>query len=85
MTAKLADHTLPMETSRCRQPVPPHDLSLGNHRGRLRARTRPGSGGRAQIDNDPMCNSRRGRAGLKRAQLELSVIESQLRSRGLLE
>jgi hypothetical protein len=37
------------------------------------------------IDNDPMSNSRRGRAGLKRAQLELSVIESQLRSRGLLE
>jgi hypothetical protein len=29
--------------------------------------------------------SRRGRAGLKRAQRELSVIESQLRSRGLLE
>ena len=38
-----------------------------------------------RIDNDPMSNSRRGRAGLKRAQRELSVIESQLRSRGLLE
>ena len=38
-----------------------------------------------RIDNNPMSNSRRGRAGLKRAQLELSVIESQLRSRGLLE
>ena len=38
-----------------------------------------------RIDNDPMSNSRRGRAGLKTAQLELSVIESQLRSRGLLE
>ena len=34
---------------------------------------------------DPMSNSRRGRAGLKRAQLELSVIKSQLRSRGLIE
>jgi hypothetical protein len=49
-----------------------------------RARDRVVAEGR-RIDNDPMNNSRTGRAGLKRAQLELSVIESQLRSRGLLE
>ena len=49
-----------------------------------RARDRVAAAER-QIDNDPMSNSRRGRAGLKRAQRELSVIESQLRSRGLLE
>jgi len=36
-----------------------------------------------RIDNERSLE--RGRAGLKRAQLELSVIESQLRSRGLLE
>jgi hypothetical protein len=49
-----------------------------------RARDRVAAAAR-RIDNDPMSNSRTGRAGLKRAQLELSVIESQLRSRGLLE
>ncbi len=49
-----------------------------------RARDRVAAAER-RIDNDPMSNSRRGRAGLKRAQLELSVIESQLRSRDLLE
>ncbi len=49
-----------------------------------RARDRVAAAER-RIDNDPMTNSRRGRAGLKRAQLELSVIESELRSRGLLE
>ena len=49
-----------------------------------RARDRVAAAKR-QIDNDPMSNSRRGRAGLKRAQLELSVIKSQLRSRGLIE
>ena len=38
-----------------------------------------------RIDNDHMSNSRSGHAGLKRAQLELFVIESQLRLRGLLE
>jgi hypothetical protein len=38
-----------------------------------------------RIDNDPRSNPRRGRAGLGRAQRELSVIESQLRFRGLLE
>jgi hypothetical protein len=49
-----------------------------------RARDRVAASER-RIDNDPMSNSRRGRAGFKRAQRELSVIESQLRSRGLLE
>jgi hypothetical protein len=38
-----------------------------------------------RIDNDRASNSHRGRAGLERAQLELRVIESQLRLRGLLE
>ena len=37
------------------------------------------------IDNERGRTPERGRAGLKRAQLELSVIESQLRLRGLLE
>jgi hypothetical protein len=36
-----------------------------------------------RIDNDRGRNLDRARAGLKRAQLELSVIESQLRLRGL--
>ena len=38
-----------------------------------------------RIDNDRRSCPKRGRAGLERAQLELSVIESQLRLRGLLE
>jgi hypothetical protein len=38
-----------------------------------------------RIDNDRRSNPNRGRAGLERAQLELSVIESQLRLRGVLE
>ena len=38
-----------------------------------------------RIENDRSGNPNRGRAGLRRAQLELSVIESQLRFRGLLE
>jgi hypothetical protein len=38
-----------------------------------------------RIDNERSHNPERERAGLKRAQLELSVIESQLRLRGLLE
>jgi hypothetical protein len=38
-----------------------------------------------RIDNDRSGNPNRARAGLERAQLELSVIESQLRLRGLLE
>src|SRR5262249_18813201 len=38
-----------------------------------------------RIDHDHTSNPDRGRAGLERAQLELHVIESQLRSRGLLE
>ena len=38
-----------------------------------------------RIDNEQSHNSERGRVGLKRAQLELSAIESQLRLRGLLK
>ena len=49
-----------------------------------RARDRVAAAER-QIDNDRRSNSRRGRAGSEGAQLELSVIESQLRLRGLLE
>jgi len=49
-----------------------------------RARDRVGAAER-RIDNDRTNNPNRGRAGLERAQLELHVIESQLRLRGLLE
>ena len=49
-----------------------------------RARDRVAAAKR-RIENDHSGNPNRGRAGLKRAQLELSVIESQLRLRGLLE
>jgi len=49
-----------------------------------RARDRVEAAGR-RIVNDHTSNPNRARAGLKRAQLELHVIESQLRSRGLLE
>ena len=49
-----------------------------------RARERVAAAER-RIDNERSHNPERGRAGLKRAQLELSVIESQLRLRGLLE
>jgi hypothetical protein len=38
-----------------------------------------------RIDNDHTSNLDRGRAGLKRAQLEVHIIESQLRLRALLE
>ena len=38
-----------------------------------------------RIDNDRTSNPNRGRAGLERARLELHVIESQRRLRGLLE
>jgi hypothetical protein len=38
-----------------------------------------------RIANDRSRNLYRGRGGLKRAQLELAVIESQLRLRGLLQ
>ena len=38
-----------------------------------------------RIDNERLNIPHRGRAGLERAQRELSVIESQLRLRGLLE
>jgi hypothetical protein len=46
-----------------------------------RARDRVAAAER-RIDNDRKNNPNRGRAGLERAQLELSVIESQLRLRG---
>jgi len=49
-----------------------------------RARDRVAAAER-RIDNDRSRNLDRGRAGLERAQLELSVIESQLRLRGLLQ
>ncbi len=49
-----------------------------------RARERVAAAER-RIDNDRSGNPNRARAGLKRAQLDLSVIESQLRLRGLLE
>ena len=38
-----------------------------------------------RIDNDHTSNPSSARAGLKRAQLQLHIIESQLRLRGLLE
>jgi hypothetical protein len=38
-----------------------------------------------RVDNDRSKNRNRGSAGLERARLELSDIESQLRVRGLLE
>jgi hypothetical protein len=38
-----------------------------------------------RIDNDHTSDPDRGRAGLQRARLELHIIESQLRLRGLLE
>jgi hypothetical protein len=49
-----------------------------------RARDRVAAAER-RIDNERSHNPERGRAGLKRAQLELSVIEAQLRLRSLLE
>jgi hypothetical protein len=49
-----------------------------------RARDRVAAAER-RIENDHGGNPNRGRAGLKRAQLELSAIESQRRFRGLLE
>jgi hypothetical protein len=49
-----------------------------------RARDRVAAAER-RIDNERSHNPERARAGLKRAQLELSVIESQLRLCGLLE
>jgi len=49
-----------------------------------RARDRVAAAER-RIDNDRRGNPNRGCTGLERAQRELSVIESQLRSRGLLE
>jgi len=49
-----------------------------------RARDRVAAAER-RITNDHSGNPTRGRAGLKRAQLELSIIESQLRLRDLLK
>ena len=49
-----------------------------------RARDRVAAAER-RIDNDRRSNPNRGRAGLERAQLELSVIKSQPRLRDLLE
>ena len=49
-----------------------------------RARDRVAAAER-RIDNDHTSNPNRGRAGLEWAQLELYIIESQLRLRGLLE
>ena len=49
-----------------------------------RARDRVAAAER-RIDNDHTSNPDRGRAGLQKARLELHIIESQLRWRGLLE
>jgi hypothetical protein len=49
-----------------------------------RARDRAAAAER-RIDNNRRSNPNRGCAGLERAQLELSIIESQLRLRGLFE
>jgi hypothetical protein len=49
-----------------------------------RARDRVAAAER-RIDNERSRDPERGRAGLKRAQLELSVIDTQLRLRGLVE
>jgi hypothetical protein len=49
-----------------------------------RARDRVAAAER-RIDNAHTSDPNRGRARLERAQLELHIIESQLRSRGLLE
>ena len=49
-----------------------------------RARDRVAAAER-RIDNDRTSNPKRGRAGLERAQLKLSVIESQLGLRGFLK
>ena len=38
-----------------------------------------------RVDNDRTSNPNRGRAGLKRAQLNLYTIESELRRRGIIE
>ena len=75
-------------------------LARGASKGRRGRRTRPGPRqytvadlerardrveAERRSDNDHTSNPDRGRAGLVRAQLELHIIESQLRSRGLLE
>ena len=53
-------------------------IDLERARDRLEAAER-------RVDNDRSNNPNRGRAGLERARLELSDIESRLRVRGLLE
>jgi hypothetical protein len=76
-------------------------LARSASKGRRGKRTRPGpwqytvadlerardrvAAAERRIDNDHTSNRNRGRAGLERAQLELHIIESQLRLRGLLE
>jgi hypothetical protein len=51
---------------------------LGRARDRVEAAKR-------RFENEHSSNSHRGRAGFERAQLELHIIESQLRLRGLVE
>ena len=51
---------------------------LGRARDRVEAAKR-------RLENEHSSNSHSGRAGLERAQLELHIIESQLRLRGLVE
>ena len=65
---------------KCTRPEPRQytDVDLERARDRIEAAER-------RIDNDRTNNPNRGRAVLERAQLELHVIESQLRLRGLLE
>jgi len=60
------------------------EASAIHHSDWERARDRVAAAER-RIDNDRTNNPNWGRAGLERAQLELSVIMSQLRLRGLLE
>ena len=76
-------------------------LARRGSKGSRRKRTRPGlrqytvadlerardrvAAAERRIDHDHTSNPDRGRAGSERAQLELHIIESQLRSRGLLE
>src|SRR5262245_44262385 len=76
-------------------------LARSASKGRRGKRTRPGprqytvadlerardrvAAAERRIDNDHKSNRNRGRAGLERAQLELHIIESQLRLHGLLE
>jgi hypothetical protein len=58
---------------------------LGKHRPQCCEQLDSYAGAERRIDNDRRSTPNMGRAGLERAQCELSVIESQLRLRGLLE